>query len=83
MKALLIGGTGQISAAITRKLVADGWDVYLLNRGNRTEGIPAEIHSIIADINDEEAVIRQIGDMNFDCVCEFIGFTAEHVERDY
>ena len=27
MKALLIGGTGQISMAITKKLVKDGWGV--------------------------------------------------------
>ena len=36
MKALLIGGTGQISMAITRKLLKDGWEVCLLNWGNRT-----------------------------------------------
>ena len=83
MRALLIGGTGQISMAITRKLVRDGWDVYLLNRGNRTEGLPEGIHSIVADINDEENVLAQIGEMRFDCVCEFIGFTPAQVERDY
>ena len=35
MKALLIGGTGQISMAITRKLLKDGWEVCLLNRGEQ------------------------------------------------
>ena len=83
MKALLIGGTGQISMAITRKLVRDGWDVYLLNRGNRNSELPEGVNSIVADINDEEGVLKQIGDMRFDCVCEFIGFTPDQVERDY
>ena len=83
MKALLIGGTGRISMAITRKLVADGWEVYLLNRGNRSKEAPEGIHSIIADINDEEAVLAGIEGMHFDCVCEFIGFTVDQVERDY
>ena len=83
MKALLIGGTGQISMAITRKLVRDGWDVYLLNRGNRNAELPEGVNSIVADINDEESVLKQIGNMHFDCVCEFIGFTPDQVERDY
>ncbi len=83
MKALLIGGTGQISMAITRKLIKDGWELYLLNRGNRSSDIPEGVHSIIADINDTDSVLDKIGDMHFDCVCEFIGFTVDQVKRDY
>ena len=37
----------------------------------------------MADINDEEAVLKQIGDMQFDSVCDFIGFVPAQVERDY
>ncbi len=83
MKALLIGGTGQISMAITRKLVRDGWDVYLLNRGNRSDAVPEGVHQIIADINDEADVLGKIQGMSFDSVCEFIGFVPAQVERDY
>jgi len=83
MKALMIGGTGQISMAITRKLAADGWDVWLLNRGNRNADLPEGIHSIVADMNDEANVDRCLDGMFFDCVCEFIGFTKDQVERDY
>ena len=82
MKALLIGGTGQISAAITRKLVKDGWEVYLLNRGRRAAELPEGIHSVVADIDDEAAVLRGIEGLHFDCVCEFIGFVPRQVERD-
>lgn len=81
-KALLIGGTGTISMAITKLLVEENWDVYLLNRGNRNEGLPAEVNFITVDINDEKAVLEKIGDMTFDCVCEFIGFVTSQVERD-
>jgi nucleoside-diphosphate-sugar epimerase len=35
MKALFIGGTGTISTAISRRVLEMGWDLYLLNRGNR------------------------------------------------
>ncbi len=83
-KALFIGGTGTISAAIVRRLVNElGWQVWLLNRGNRPEAVPEGAHSIVADINDEAAVLAKLGDMTFDCVCEFIGFTRDQVERDY
>jgi nucleoside-diphosphate-sugar epimerase len=36
MKALFIGGTGTISTAISRRVLALGWDLYLLNRGSRS-----------------------------------------------
>ena len=36
MKVLFIGGTGQISSAIVRKLAKEkDYEVWLLNRGNR------------------------------------------------
>lgn len=81
-KALLIGGTGTISMAITKLLVEDKWEVFLLNRGNRNEGLPEEIHLLNVDINDEKAVLEKIGDNKFDAVCEFIGFVPEQIERD-
>ena len=84
MKALFIGGTGTISAAIVRRLVNElNWEVWLLNRGNRPEAVPEGARSIVADINDEADVLAKLGDATFDCVCEFIGFTPDQVERDY
>ncbi|MBR6383263.1 MAG: NAD-dependent epimerase/dehydratase family protein [Lachnospiraceae bacterium] len=84
MKALFIGGTGTISAAIVRKLAADpSWEVWLINRGNRSEAIPENVHLIKADMSDEEDVRKKIDGMYFDVVSEFIGFTVEQVERDY
>lgn len=83
MKILMIGGTGTISMAITKKLVKDGEEVYLLNRGSRTSELPDGVKLIQVDINDEAAVLEKIGDMKFDAVCEFIGFVPEQLERDY
>ena len=83
-KALFIGGTGTISTAIVKKLVNElNWDVWVLNRGNRAQVLPEGVHQIIADVNDESAVLAKIGDMYFDTVCEFIGFVVGQVERDY
>ena len=84
MKALLIGGTGTISSAITKKLAQDpAWEVWLLNRGSRREIVPDGVKEIICDISDERAVSELIKDMTFDTVGEFIGFTVDQVERDY
>ena len=84
MKALFIGGTGTISAAIVRKLAQDpGWEVWLLNRGNRPDAVPAGVKTIACDINDEARVLEALGEATFDCVCEFIGFTPAQVERDW
>ena len=83
MKALFIGGTGIISTAIVRRLVEEmGWEVWLINRGNRAHVLPEGVHQIIADINDEADVLAKLGDETFDVVSEFIGFTVAQVERD-
>ena len=82
MNSLLIGGTGTISMAITRLLVQKGWEVHLLNRGTRKTEAPEGVHWIQADISDEQAVRAILEGRHFDCVCEFIGFTPDQVERD-
>ena len=84
MKALFIGGTGTISMAITRLLAGKPeWELYLLNRGNRKETLPDGVKTIEADINDEAKVAELIADLQFDVVCDFIGFVKEQLERDY
>ncbi len=84
MKALFIGGTGTISMAITRLLAKrPEWELYLLNRGNRSEELPENVKVLAADINDEEKVKELIQDLHFDTVCDFIGFVPAQLERDY
>ena len=84
MKALFIGGTGTISTAITKKLSKDpSWELYLLNRGNRASVVPEGVHTITADIRNEEETKAKLSGMQFDVVCDFIGFTLEHIECDY
>lgn len=61
MKVLFIGGTGIISSAIVGNLAEDnGWDIWLINRGNRNDILPDKVHQIIADINDEKIVADAI-----------------------
>ena len=83
MKVLFIGGTGTISMAITRLLAARGDELYLLNRGNRNSDLPENVHTIIADIGNEEETAQKLEGLTFDCVGEFIGFVPEQLQRDY
>jgi len=83
-KALFIGGTGTISTAITQSLSTnDEWELYLINRGNKKDSIPANINLLTCDIDDEAKVAELIKDLSFDTVCDFIGFVPEQLERDY
>lgn len=83
MKVLFIGGTGTISMAITKELASRGCDLYLINRGNKKNELPENVTTIIADVQDEADVAGKIKDMEFDVVCDFIGFTQNQLERDY
>lgn len=83
MKALLIGGTGTISMAITKLLAEKEWEVYLLNRGTQKRELPQSVHVINADINDETDVTEKLKGMTFDSVCDFIGFVPGQLERDF
>ncbi|AIQ57904.1 SDR family oxidoreductase [Paenibacillus borealis] len=83
MKALFIGGTGTISSAITKPLLENGCELYLLNRGSRNETLPSGVNIIQADINDEEHVAKLIENLTFDVVADFIAFVPAQLERDY
>jgi nucleoside-diphosphate-sugar epimerase len=81
MKALFIGGTGTISKPISLLALARGWELYLVNRGNRE--IPEGVHWIQADIRDESTVKEKLSGLTFDVVADFIAFTPDQVERDH
>ena len=83
-RALFIGGTGTISMAIVRELSKrEDWEVWLLNRGNRSDEVPSNVRQIVCDISNEDDARKKLSDMSFDVVSEFIGFVPEQVERDY
>ncbi|SFR80353.1 NAD-dependent epimerase/dehydratase family protein [Anaeromicropila populeti] len=84
MKVLLIGGTGTISQAVTEQLLTQECELYLLNRGTRNHMLPFPVKEIIADINQEEALVSEkIENLSFDVVVNFIGYEKIQVERDY
>jgi len=80
MKVLLIGGTGTISTDVTRLCITKGWDVTLINRGNKNHDMPVSQWSF--DINDESAILAMLEGEHFDVVANFINYTIDQVERD-
>jgi len=82
MKILFIGGTGNISMACTRLALAQGHEVYLLNRGKSVKSLPKGAHSLVADAQDEVALKAATEGLTFDVVANFIAFEPKDVERD-
>ena len=82
MKALFIGGTGNISSACSQLALERGVELYLLNRGQSLRPLPEGARVINADIRDANAVREALGSMRFDVVADFIAFTPQHIETD-
>lgn len=76
MKALIIGGTGTISTAVTARALEMGYDVTILNRGNQKD-VPEAVHQIHADVRDRAAMEKALDGKTFDVVCDYLTFTPE------
>ncbi len=83
MKVLFIGGTGTISTAISGKLLEEGHELWLINRGSRNRELPEGAHCLLTDINREERAAELLRGLTFDVVADFIAFSPDHLERDY
>lgn len=82
MKVLLIGGTGIISSDITLLAAQKkNIELYLLNRGNLPQFVPAGVNTIQADINDVKTVREKIKGMNFDVVADFISYKVDSLKQ--
>ena len=94
MRALFIGGTGTISTAISKRILEQGGELFLLNRGSRNAVLnagekPGKLVEIACDIRADsvDSIIKKIkaaaGGGKFDVVADFIAFTPEHAAKDY
>lgn len=81
MKILFIGGTGNISTAVSRLVLARGDELFLLTRGQRDVSLEGA-RNLVADIHDPAAVEATLHGHTFDCVVNWIAFKPEDVERD-
>ena len=81
MNVLFIGGTGNISGAVSRLAVARGIDLALLTRGQRPVAITGA-RSLAADIRDPLAFAAALGERQWDAVVNWIAYTPADIERD-
>lgn len=84
MKVLFIGGNGNISWWCVQRALEKGYEVYELNRGQTRKtrrALQNDVHEIIADIRDENAIKQALGSMEFDVVCDFICFNEEQAKQ--
>ncbi len=77
MKALIIGGTGNISTAVVATLRAQGWDVTLCGRG---EGVPGCGFLRVDRTQHAEFERVMAAHGPWDCVIDMIGYTPEDAE---
>lgn len=85
MKVLYVGGTGQISFDCVHESVRAGHEVWVFNRGNSNDGLPAETNFITGDFEDEAGYAELPGRVpgaGFDVVCQFRVFDETKLQRD-
>lgn len=76
MKVCIVGGTGNISTAITRLLVEMGHQVTLFNRG-RLNAPPAGVGVIIGDRQDRQGFEAAMQAARFDAAIDMICFNVQ------
>jgi nucleoside-diphosphate-sugar epimerase len=83
LRVLFVGGTGVISSACARVAVAHGIDLFVLNRGSKTDRpLPPGVTTLRADIREPRSVRSEIKDLEFDSVVDWVAFTPDQVRTD-
>lgn len=81
MKVLLIGGTGTLSSDTTQLCIDRGYDVFLLNRGNRNVFEAENLHYLIGNINDVENTKKVLSEYSFDVVIDYLTYDVETLKK--
>jgi nucleoside-diphosphate-sugar epimerase len=84
LRVLFVGGTGVISSACVREAVGrDDTEVLVLNRGqSAVRPLPTGVRELRGDVRNQRSVTQVLAGLEFDCVVDFVAFTAEHVRAD-
>ncbi len=81
MKVMMIGGTGVISTEVSKRILAKGWQLTLLNRGTETRGLcPAGAEVVRCDVRDEAALRAAVSGRHFDVVVDWISYAPAQLE---
>jgi nucleoside-diphosphate-sugar epimerase len=83
MKVLFIGGTGNISSAVSELAVQRGIELWHLNRGQQALfPLPAGVRTIHADIRNPVEAADALKGHEWDSVVNWITFTPEQAKID-
>jgi len=83
LRVLFIGGSGIISSACSRVAVEAGIDLFVLNRGQTTtRPLPPGVTRLRADAGEPQSVLKELKDLDFDAVVNWVVFTPDQVRRD-
>jgi len=80
MKALVVGGTGLVSASVVQRLVDRGIEVSVFNRGRRSSSAGDTVRLIRGDRSDTSEFARTFERERFDVVYDMICYTAEDAQ---
>jgi nucleoside-diphosphate-sugar epimerase len=81
VKVLFIGGTGNISAPVSRLCIERGMELFLLNRGMRTTDLPGGT-LLRGDMTKPDTLRAILAGHRWDAVVNWIAFTESDIERD-
>lgn len=82
-KMLFIGGTGILSREAGIRLVEDGAELTILNRGwSMRRQAPDGVEILHADVREPGALASAVAGRDFDVVVDFVAFSGEDVLRD-
>ncbi|MCC6444663.1 MAG: NAD-dependent epimerase/dehydratase family protein [Armatimonadetes bacterium] len=79
MKICIVGGTGNISASIVRRILALGHEVVCFNRG-KSGSVPEGVREIHGDRSDREAFEKAMQAEKFDAAIDMICFNKADAE---
>jgi nucleoside-diphosphate-sugar epimerase len=78
VKVVVVGGTGNISTSIVRRLLDQRHDVTCVNRGT-TAAAPEGVETIVVDRHDRERFESAVRAGRFDAAIDVIAFTPDDV----
>ena len=80
MNVLVMGGSLFNGRSLVHRLVADGHEVTVSNRGRTEADLPGGVGRIVADRTDHDATRAALGGKQFDAVVDMSGYHPEDVE---
>lgn len=80
MRVLVLGGTGLISQAIVRQLVAQGHEVHIYNRGRTAGELPLVAGRLLGERGAVAERRHEFESMSLDCVIDMVGYTKAEAQ---